>query len=309
MGSKYISGEWGERGIMDKRMEIQALLMKHIPFAMELKNLAGWNQTEEDWESYLQLEHQGCFLAKVIESEGEEQAGTAVALSYEDKIGWIGMVLVHPSQRKLGIGTALLKKSIQYLHDHHIRCIKLDATPMGKKVYEPLGFVDEYEVSRYQTTVVEVGSKGSQLNSLDIKLINSEHLDLIADWDANIFGAKRSKVLEGFLRRKPELCFCYITDNQIKGYVMAHEGNEAYQIGPFLAQDAGVAEALFSKVMKQLIGHKVFIDVPLPNHAAVELVRKSQFTIQRSFCRMYLGQNQSPGQPHKVYGTSGAEKG
>jgi ribosomal protein S18 acetylase RimI-like enzyme len=294
--------------MVNMKVEIHALQASHIPFAMELKNVAGWNQTEEDWKSYLRIEQQGCFLAQVEASSDEKKAGTATVITYDGKVGWIGMVLVHPSKRRLGVGTALLENSIQYLKDNRIPCMKLDATPMGKKVYVPLGFKDEYEVRRYQTTNIAAG-QGSQQKHIGLQSMRPEHLDQLAKWDADIFGVNRRKVLAGFLKRNPELCFCFIVENQITGYIMAHKGYEAYQIGPFLAEDSQTAEALLLKVTDQITGQKVFMDVPEPNQAALELVERHHFTIQRSFCRMYQGENLYPGQPDKVYGTSGAEKG
>ncbi|MDG0789897.1 hypothetical protein OMP38_02830 [Cohnella ginsengisoli] len=35
------------------RLRIRALSERDIPFAMNLKNIAGWNQTERDWQDYL----------------------------------------------------------------------------------------------------------------------------------------------------------------------------------------------------------------------------------------------------------------
>ncbi|MDF2959371.1 MAG: putative acetyltransferase, partial [Paenibacillus sp.] len=125
---------------------IRQLTEDDIPFAMELKNIAGWNQVEADWQGYLELEPEGCFLAEV----NGRKAGTATAIRYGTKAGWIGMVLVHPDLRRYGIGKALLNRTIDYLKGLGVECIKLDATPMGKTVYVPLGFTDEYELERYQ---------------------------------------------------------------------------------------------------------------------------------------------------------------
>lgn len=290
---------------------INTLQQVHIPFAMALKNIAGWNQTEMDWNSYLRLEPQGCFLAQVDGEEDDGHAGTATALSFDGKVGWVGMVLVHPSKRRLGVGTALLEKSIQYLQVKKIPCIKLDATPMGKKVYVPLGFIDEYEVRRYQTTVktVEETTHKDDLKKIKLQSIQAKQIDQLAQFDAEIFGANRKKVIDGFFHRAPQLAYCMIEDHQVKGYIFAHRGYEAYQIGPFLAEDEIIAEALLNKVLNQIKDEKVFIDVPVPNQEALDMMEKYHFTIQRSFCRMFLGENHNPGQPSKVYGTSGAEKG
>ena len=97
---------------------------------------AGWNQTERDWRGYLSYDPEGCFVAEVR----GQPAGTATTIRYGDRFGWIGMVLVHPDHRRLGLGTRLLKQAIARLQECGVRCTKLDATPMGRTVYVPLGF-------------------------------------------------------------------------------------------------------------------------------------------------------------------------
>ena len=104
-------------------LSLRPLIDQDIPFAMELKNLAGWNQTEADWQGYLDFEPDGCFL---IEASGDK-AGTVTTITYGQRFGWVGMVLVHPSKRRLGIGTELLQAAIQSLHNKSVECIKLDA--------------------------------------------------------------------------------------------------------------------------------------------------------------------------------------
>lgn len=60
------------------------------------------------------------------------------------------MVLVHPDLRRLGIGTRLLQHAIEHLQRQGSPSIKLDATSTGRKVYVPIGFVDECVVSRFE---------------------------------------------------------------------------------------------------------------------------------------------------------------
>src|SRR5688572_22575129 len=117
-----------------------------IPFAMELKNLARWNQTPADWRGYLAYEPEGCFIA---EADGHP-AGSVTTIRYGQRVGWIGMLLVHPNFRRLGIGSKMLLHSLDYLRGRGVASIKLDATEMGRKVYVPLGFQDEYMVRRYE---------------------------------------------------------------------------------------------------------------------------------------------------------------
>src|SRR5215472_6187430 len=112
---------------------------------LRLNTLSGWNQTTADWRRFLDNSRQGCF---VMEGDGKV-VGTATTICYENRFAWIGMVLVDPKYRKQGIGTELLKKTIEYLDSSGIATVKLDATPQGKPIYAKLGFVEEYEIERW----------------------------------------------------------------------------------------------------------------------------------------------------------------
>ena len=60
--------------------------------------------------------------------------------SYEKK-GYIWGVYVESSYRNSGIGTKLTQKTIAYLQSINCTKIFLNAAPMGKSVYEKLGFI------------------------------------------------------------------------------------------------------------------------------------------------------------------------
>ncbi len=279
----------------DSAVTIRQLRVDDIPLAMTLKDFAGWNQTERDWRGYLEFEPRGCFLAEV----DARPVGTATSIGYGGRLGWIGMVLVHPEARRLGIGTRLLHQTIAYLRGEGVGCVKLDATPMGRHVYLPLGFVDEYAVSRYQATAPR------DLPPPADDVIPLENPADLTELDAEAFGAARPDVPRSLGGRDPGLCFAHVNG----GYLIAREGHYAVQIGPWTARDAASAEALLRAFLRQVPGKPVLVDVPHPNAAALALVERHGFSVQRGFIRMYLGENRFPGEPGLVYGTSGAEKG
>jgi ribosomal protein S18 acetylase RimI-like enzyme len=105
-----------------------------IPAALRLKELAGWNQTESDWRRLLRLQPSGCFCATI---EGNV-VGTTTTTSYGRELAWIGMVLVDPEFRRLGIATKLMHTALDHLRDLGVATVKLDATPEGRPVYENL---------------------------------------------------------------------------------------------------------------------------------------------------------------------------
>jgi ribosomal protein S18 acetylase RimI-like enzyme len=240
----------------------------------------------------------------VAEADGKP-AGTATTIRYGDRFGWIGMVLVHPGFRRLGIGTQLLNRAIGRLQQCGVQCIKLDATPMGKKVYVPLGFIDEYELSRYEGAPKAVGS----MDHTDVVPFSRADFAAMVRLDGIAFGAERAAVLQSLSQRNPELCFALRDGAGIAGFIIAREGAGAVQVGPWIARDPVVAERLLRALFRRLTGRRVFVDVVEPNGPANALIQAEGFSVQRTLTRMYLGKNLHPGEPRLVFGISSPEKG
>lgn len=283
----------------EKNIEIKLLTKNDIQFGMKLKNIAGWNQIEKDWERFIDLEPEGCFLA-VLDGE---KVGTTTTTTYGTKVAWIGMVLVPPEKRRLGIGTKLLLTGIKYLEDKKIESIKLDATPLGKKVYDTLGFVDEFNLERRQ-------GLGIAIESENTKPMQKQDLTDVINFDEFFFGVNRRNVITKLFNDSPDLCKIVRNEkNNLLGYIMTRPGYNAYQIGPWIAKNKIDAENLFKSILNKLQGQKIFFDVPLVNKDAIELCDKYNFVVQRGFIRMYKGENKYPGIPEKNYAISGVEKG
>jgi GNAT superfamily N-acetyltransferase len=287
-------------------IEWRALRPADIPGAFNLSRIAGWNQTEADWLGYLAFDPAGC-LAAVIDGQ---LAGTATSIRFGEGIGWIGMILVHPAHRRLGIGSALLKRTIQYLRDLGTMSIRLDATATGRKVYLPLGFRDEYDVMRFEGSAPGVQSGPvPAAPPTGAGQMNRGDLAQIVKLDTQAFGADRASVLTALGGRDPGLCFVVRNSEGILGYLIAREGREAIQLGPFVALSSSVADQLLAALFRAAPGRRIFVDVPVPNQEARELIAAKGFTPQRQFTRMILGESGPADHIGLVFGTSGAEKG
>ena len=84
-----------------ERVSFRRMTDGDLPAADELRRLAGWNQTLEDWRRLLCLEPRGCFVAAL---EGGV-VGTVTTTTYGLALAWIGMMLVHAEHQRRGIGT------------------------------------------------------------------------------------------------------------------------------------------------------------------------------------------------------------
>src|SRR5262249_44841777 len=134
------------RNLSSETVEVRMMTQADLAAADELRRLAGWNQKPRDWQRLLTLEPRGCFVAL----RNGAVVGTVTTTVYGTELAWIGMMLVHPEHRRIGIATQLMNRALEYLKERQMRCVKLDATPAGQPVYEKLGFVSEWRLQRWQ---------------------------------------------------------------------------------------------------------------------------------------------------------------
>src|SRR6059058_967075 len=116
--------------------KLRRLRAEDIPAAAELSARAGWNQTEEDWRTLLELSPEGCWA---IEVDGH-LAATTTLLCYGRRLAWIGMVLTEASYQRRGFAKKLLAHVLETAEKMRIETIKLDATDQGQPIYQQFGF-------------------------------------------------------------------------------------------------------------------------------------------------------------------------
>lgn len=268
-----------------------------IPFLSQMVNIAGWNQLDNDWKRYIDLGPNSCFVAEL----NGIPVGTATTISYENKIGWIGMVIVSPQFRGQHIGTTLLKRCIDYLAPI-VKIIKLDATPLGGPVYKKLGFKKELKIIRMETTA-------KLFSQSDLPIITTTKLGKIINYDKKSFGASREKILSRLFKEYPQYSALMEVDEKVLGYVLANPGKNQWHIGPLVAHSTEIFELLLSVILTKLLEQKVYIDVPIIADNRLKILKNFGFNEYRSYTRMYLGDTGTNINYAKIFATARAEKG
>src|SRR5438105_11990396 len=126
-------------------IRIRRMTAADVPLGMRLKEQAGWNQTEADWQRCLDLQPDGCFVAEW----NDTPVGTTTTCVFGN-VAWIAMVLVDANHRGKGIGKALMNHALEYLDSAGVASIRLDATPLGQPLYEKLGFRVQFPLARFE---------------------------------------------------------------------------------------------------------------------------------------------------------------
>jgi GNAT superfamily N-acetyltransferase len=275
-----------------------------IPAGMRLKEISGWNQTAEDWGRFLNASPNGCFVAEV----DSRVVGTAATISYQDKFAWIGMVLVDPVYRGRGIGTRLLEKTIAFLDEVKIPTMKLDATPLGKPLYEKIGFVTEYEIERLILNRGPEQLSNTQPTDAQRPISNSE-LEIVMARDSELFGADRSGLLKSLHQQSPELTFAAWNAGKLIGYIFGRKGSFADHLGPLMATEIETCHKLVAAFLGSSGRENLIVDCLKSAGIAVDLLRQQGFRYARPLTRMFRGENRFPGKHGELCAILGPEFG
>ena len=284
-------------------MRLRFMTEQDVPGGLRLNTLSAWNQTAADWRRFLENSPRGCF---VMEHEGKI-VGTATTINYENRFAWIGMVLVDPEYRKQGIGTDLLKKTIEYLDSSHIATMKLDATPQGKPIYTKLGFVEEYEIERW--ILKRPTGALSTTPRAACTAVSELQMEQIFRLDKELFGADRSFLLHPLGIEAPEFAAAVWEDELPQCYAFGRRGLFADHLGPWMGRNRTAAEKILEGFMAKSSRETLIVDCVKSNSMAVELLRACGFVPSRPLTRMVRGPNIYPGRLDSFCAILGPEFG
>jgi predicted N-acetyltransferase YhbS len=270
-----------------------------IPAGVRLCRASRWNQTERDWAQFLEREPRG---ARVAERHGQV-IGTVATIRYEDRFGWIGMVLVDPAARGHGVGTLLLQKGLEALRG--IRCARLDATPAGHGLYLKLGFRDEYRLARMQRAAGGVRQRRADA----ARPMRAGDLAAVAALDRQSFGADRSAMLAWLFAGAPEYARVTEEADALRGYSFGRHGHDFEHVGPVVAPDWAAAAQLVAACLAAAPERPLVVDAALHSSEWLRWLSSQGFEEQRPFSRMFLGANDHPGLPERQFAILGPEFG
>ncbi len=282
-----------------ERWPARPLTLGDIPSGLALCRGAGWNQIADDWELLIQHSRGA---ARVILSDGDV-IGTVTALNYQNRFSWIGMVLVNERCRHLGLGSRLMSMALDALGA--CETVKLDATPAGRPVYLPLGFLDEWGLLRMEIVATPMAPPGG----VSVREMGANDVQAVLAWDRAVFGADRGEILTRYWELAPQYARVAERGSNLAGYALGRRGFRWDQIGPIVATDRESAQGLMANLLSSHTGRRLLVDTPFADSLWVAWLRGVGFTEQRPYTRMYKGPNRYPGRPEQQYAILGPELG
>jgi ribosomal protein S18 acetylase RimI-like enzyme len=261
-------------------IRIRPMTTADVSLGMRLVAQARWNQLPSDWDRFLAMQPDGCFVAEIAGNA----VGTAVACVFGD-LAWIAMVLVDEPLRGQGIGAALVQHALKLIDAQGVRTVRLDATPLGQPIYEKLGFRPQYSLTRFVGQLPNAQSRRPSSASLAQP---ADYPRLLA-FDEQVTHVQRGKFLTRLFAENQSSVRWVAQDKNVLGWMTVRPGRQAWQLGPCLAEPP-FGEELLDDAARQLTGEQVLLDVPVANAPAIRWAESTGLGTQRHFVRMYRGQ-------------------
>ncbi|MDT7833066.1 GNAT family N-acetyltransferase [Flavobacteriaceae bacterium S356] len=262
--------------------------------------LEGWNPGPFDADVFYQTDPDG-FYGYFL--KGELIGGGSI-VSYDGLFGFMGFFIVKPEYRSQGIGKLLWyqrrNKLLSRLQPN--AAIGMDGVIAMQPFYQKGGFEIAFRDERYER-------KGASFKSNPcISNIDKSDVSKILSYDIQCFGVSRSKFLQSWLFMPESHTFKYVKSGELKGFAIIRKASTGYKICPLFADNLTIAEALYQACLNVAVNEPVYIDVPVINKEAIDLIRKYQATYVFECARMYYGESPKM-EINKVFGITTFELG
>ncbi|PXW19240.1 GNAT family N-acetyltransferase [Pantoea sp. JKS000250] len=243
-------------------LTIRAMTPDDIETCFTLTQVLKWPHRREDWQLALQLGE-----GTVIEEQGK-LIGSAVLWRWGDHAATVGLVIIDNQQQGRGLGKQLMLAQLEKVPDVNVR---LHATEMGKGLYEKLGFVSCGEIRQHQTRAVTTLPEVVIPAGLKLRPATAGDHDTLVTRDQQAHGMHRPALIEHLLRD----CQTVILEDaqqQIQGFASLRRFGHGWAIGPVIAADFPMAQALVASLMQSLQGEflRIDTDAALPMAAWLE---------------------------------------
>lgn len=260
----------------------------------------GWNPGPYDAEVYWQTDPDGFYG---LFNEDELIAGGSI-VSYKGEFGFMGFFIVKPEYRSKGIGKKLwyLRRDTLLQRLNKGASIGMDGVVEMQPFYNRGGFEIAFRDLRYEGI-----GKEYPINH-NISPIVKIDFDSVLEYDKMCFGFYRPQFMINWMQMPGVKKFKYVEDNEIKGFVVLRKANKGYKICPLFAHTPEIAEELFKACSTSAKDDFFYLDIPILNEAARDLVMRHKMKYVFECARMYYGT--PPNVPvDKIFGITTFELG
>lgn len=276
--------------------KISIMSQDEISTAIDWARHEGWNPGLHDADAFYQADPTGFLAGKY----NDQIIATISAVKYGTDFGFIGLYIVKEAFRGQGFGFRLWQAAIASLSG---RNIGLDGVLAQQDNYKKSGF-------RLAHRNIRFAGKSTK-STLPTRAIAAQDIAFqdIAAYDSRFFPAERSAFLKQWIAPENSQSLTIVENSRILGYGSIRACDRGFKIGPLNAETSDIAVELFLALTAKIPDQSdIFLDVPEPNQAAIQLAQNFGMTPVFETARMYT--KSTPNLPlNKIFGITSFELG
>jgi GNAT superfamily N-acetyltransferase len=240
----------------------------------------GWNPGLDDEGIFWGTDPHGFVCA---ERDGEIIA-TGSIVNY-GRFGFMGFFIVRPDLRGQGIGREFWHWRRDRLRERlgPGGVIGMDGVFNMQPFYARGGFVFSHRNLRME------GVGANHPPDPGVVVLAEIGFEAVANFDARHFGCRRDVFLKRWIAPPHGHAYGLPDGDGLRGMGVIRRCRSGCKIGPLFADDADTAQRLFAALSRHAVDEPLFLDVPEPNRAAMDLARGNGMKEVFGCARMYLG--------------------
>ncbi|MFF8931155.1 GNAT family N-acetyltransferase [Streptomyces longwoodensis] len=218
---------------------VRRLTHRDLIACADLSEDRGWPREEHKW-SLLLTAGQGYGIDDPAGGLMAACAVTRYGPQERPELGAIGMMLVAERHARRGLGRHLLRHVVSALGPTPLT---LHATPLGRPLYEELGFKTTGRAEMVSGRFLP----GGPAPTVPTRAATAGDLPAITQLDGDVFGTDRTHMITRLPAFADRLRVA-VEDSRIIGYAAAWPNMDTHVIGPLIARDTETARALVASL-------------------------------------------------------------
>jgi GNAT superfamily N-acetyltransferase len=244
------------------RVELRDATPDDLPALVGLRESVGWGV--QDWALRAVLDSpRGRFI--VAADAAGEVVASGSAMVY-GALGVVGNMVVAQEHRRQGLGAQILEAILEHLAAAGCVRQELYATVAGRPLYGRYGFtlIEPGSHVRLPRAAFERGPTEAEATAATLRRAGPDDLAALGAYDTPRFGGDRSELLARMLADAERPMSVAEVEGRIVGYAWLRPDGE--RIGPMLAEDATIAEALVRDAFRRApLAAELTINLPTSN--------------------------------------------
>ncbi len=267
--------------INETQLELRKLDLEGVNTLVKWAEAEGWNPGPYDASAYFAADPDG-FYGYLY---NDEMIGGGSIVSYSREFGFMGFFIMKPEYRSQGLGRKLWYRRRDKLLSrlNHGASIGMDGVIAMQPFYKEGGFRIAFRDVRYEKAGIDFKT------DRNISAIKDRDIEPIIEYDKKCFGFARPAFMRPWLKLPGIKTFKYTENGRLAGFAIVRKAGKGYKVCPLFADTETIAEELYKACLNSVPGESLYLDIPVINTGAVNIIKKYSCTYVFECARMYYG--------------------